>query len=406
MRHTNIVCSTLLVCLADGQESGSRLGHLVASSDAHSTERQISFGVACFRFSYWDEESNAIEPEAVLEAARATLEALPAVNNLETRPSLFSHEIVMDQDLRPSLQDGHPVVSPRAEQFDFDLYVPERVQAALFEAAMTGLPPDTGTERFRVHIRDTFHGEVAYVQPLEPDGEHSPSSAVQVVREFLRGNFKDPAGRVQFETLGPSPFHAEFHLALGSVPDGQAFSLELTRPRGYADLRFVANDRSFHSLDKALDELLFELSDQLGLFYEVTALRAQAIREWGALGDQIERLLEKRNTPTQWRRRHSARRLALDDLMNDLARFEIAQAYRQSAITEHRRNLNDPAGGTHLSEFVNGAIKEFPQYPTEQVGRVLAFHWNRRQKRMEYAVAVVSALVGVAGTLLTLAAIK
>jgi hypothetical protein len=332
--------------------------------------RELSFGVGCFRFTYWDDKADSVKSETVLAAVRGALEALPAVNNLEVLPSLSPDEISMDDKLRPLLEAGDAVVSPRAEQLDFELYIPERVQATLIQRALPGLGPDTGTER------------------------------------FLRANFKDPAGKVTFEALGPSPFHADFYVALGPLAGGQSFSLKRARPRGYADLRFVANEDTFGSTEEALDALLFELSHELGLFYDVTSLRVQAIREWDILSEQIDQLLEARQSPS--RKERKPRSLSpLDHLMNDLARFELAQVTRQGTIAEHKRRLYDSDVDKYLVEFAEESIKEFPQYPTEQVGRVLAFHWSRRQKRLEYAVAAVSALIGgVAGSLITLAASK
>jgi hypothetical protein len=97
----------------------------------------------------------------------------------------------------------------------------------------------------------------------------------------------------------------------------------------------------------------------------------------------------------------------LERLMNSLALFEIDQIYRDNQISEHMRSLYSSDTDKYVLEFIDEAIKQIPQYPTEQIGRVLSFHWTRRQKRFDYLVATLSAILGGAvGSLITLAASK
>ncbi|MBK8256231.1 MAG: hypothetical protein IPK82_26640 [Polyangiaceae bacterium] len=384
----------------------------VSDSESDVIQR-FSFGVGCFRFSYWDGEAKQVTSEEVLNAVRKALEALPALNNLEIEPPLAPRTIEVATTARPVLQDGESIISPQAMRIDFDLYIPSRVQHSLIGETLPGgdsAVSITGTERFRVCIRDTFHGEVAFVQPLDPSGDDalddSPSTAVQVVREFLKKNFKDPTGKVLFEVIGPSPFHADFYLTHGATKDSHRFSLKATRPLGYAAFNFTASNEHFDSPEDALEELFFDLSHELGLFYEVTCLRIQALHEWEALSTLIEGLLADTSTRSE-KKTKRPKLPPLEGLMNALARFEIDQVYRDSQIAGHKRSLYDSDTDKYIRELVEEAIKEIPQYPTEQIGRVLAFHWARRQKRFEYLVATLCALLGGAvGSLITLAASK
>lgn len=308
----------------------------------------LSFGVGCFRFTYWDDAATNVTSEQILKAVQAALEALPAVNDVEIDPAGAPDEFDMAGEPRPALDAGDEVVSPRAVQLDFDVYIPRRVQDAIVGRAAGEPEPRTGPEHFRVHIRYSFYGEVAFVVPLgESDENNSPSDSVRIVREFLSENFKDPTGRVKFETLGPSPFHADFYVTLGKVDDGRGFALETARPRGYADLHFTANADMFESVIEAADALFFDLGSELDDFYEIVRLRVEGMREWARLAADAESILEDRKDKSVAKVPVRQQIAHLSKLMDALARFELNEVYRAGSVAKIERELDDTDEAQH-----------------------------------------------------------
>ena len=361
----------------------------------------LCFAAACFRFSYWGQGTDQLDGEQLLTRVRKAIESLPAVNNVEAEPCPVPLRHTDFSSARPSLESGEPVVSADPSKLDFDLYIPARVQDQLVDDKTS---KTLGTERFRVHTRFGYYGEVAFIQPLDAPNCRKPSLAVRVVREFLFKNFADPEKRVKFEWLGPSPFHANFFMQFGPADADADITLQLSRKRGYADYLFNAKSESFSSPRDALDALLFLLSSELSAYYEIVRRRRATTSEWEVLEHSLSSLLAD---DTQSSDAQPKLHRSLESTLKDLTRFEIQQVYLAAKIKQILRDLYKADDEAFLRDFIDTAINELPTFPTDQIGRVLAFHQNKQQKRLELLVAVLCALIGgIAGSLLTLAAGK
>lgn len=333
-------------------------------------------------------------------AVKSVLDALPAINNVkfDLGPDLYQ-SIVVGGSQRPDFSKGDEVCSPRAMELDFDLYIPVRVQDALMERQSISSPR---SEHFRLYFRDTYHGEVAFVRPLGAADEDA-STAVAVVREFLLKHLEDPSGRVAFECLGPSPFHAEFSLSLGVLDYDSRFSVKPEMLGGYARLDFIADSTEFSSEEDAIAELMFDLSGEFGLYYKLIQLRVQAMDEWLCVHDEFVDMLQPVGF---WKKLFWPSASLLKTMITRLAQFEMSQVMRLDQAREMVRSQYSAVDATFfLKVFTQQAHEEVPAYPTEQIGRLLSFHEHRLQKRLEFIVVCASSVLGGAvGSLITLAA--
>ena len=75
-------------------------------------------------------------------------------------------------------------------------------------------------KNFQIKIKDSYHLPIALVEIIDPSETPKPSSAVQIVREFLRSEFKRiNSDFLRFECLGPSPFHFDCYMVPGEFSD-------------------------------------------------------------------------------------------------------------------------------------------------------------------------------------------
>lgn len=111
---------------------------------------------------------------------------------------------------------------------------------------------------------------MSYIECLSATEDTLPSTAVQVVREFLTKEIQKTETFLEYDFLGPSPFHANFYLNESDTAiESSSFTLNEIKSRGYNTLKFNYNANKFKNEDKALKELQEALADELSFFYQL-----------------------------------------------------------------------------------------------------------------------------------------
>ena len=308
----------------------------------------------------------------------------------------------------PSLiSGGGAFPNPTILEVRFDVYIPHRIQQELIESLFA---EQTSTEHFRVQINYTFHAPVAFVEPVGAHGGYRPSTAVQVVREYLEREMNPLGLPVAFEFLGPSPFHAEFYLeerSGSSDANRHTFTVEHLRARGYSDVNFYYPPGIFDDGEEALDELYFQLGDELGLFYDFTTVNMEASLSWEMLQEEVLHLTET-PTPKEVVDRVAAtwkRGKRIHDLHGALLRFEANQLLEKHRLDNYLRSTYATDEPTYLKPFLDAQAADRPVFPTQQIGQLLSFLEERRNRSIELLIVLVAALIGgIAGSLVTLLA--
>jgi len=154
----------------------------------------------------------------------------------------------------------------------------------------------TFTEKFNVLIHYTYHLPVTFVQPVDPSEKSTPSDAVIIVRRFLEQEFKNSKfDYIQFENLGPSPFHINCYIESEQTQcDSKldwGFHAERLSRKGYDDIVFNFNQKIFAEANEAKNAIMEEIQDELGFFYAVVQSGVVKMYDWEPIQDSVSELI-------------------------------------------------------------------------------------------------------------------
>lgn len=174
------------------------------------------FGVGCLNFSFKSGLDGEITVQEYTEEVRKSLEKLSTVRDVE----IYFDEDVKNENIDISLSshmnDGdHCYPHILFFELSFGLYLPKRIQANITNCKPEYL--DTNTDNFRVTIKHDWHGPFTIVECIGADSKASPSTAIQIVREYLKKEISTVSDILQLDYVGPSPFHADFYLSQDST---------------------------------------------------------------------------------------------------------------------------------------------------------------------------------------------
>ena len=100
-------------------------------------------------------------------------------------------------------------------------------------------------------------------------------------------------GNISFQTLGPSPFHADCTVTAGDFSSQEKhklhFEANTNQRRGYDEVVLSYNKLRFKNAQEAAEYIFEEISDELGFFYQLVGIRVAISREW----ESVEELIGK-----------------------------------------------------------------------------------------------------------------
>jgi hypothetical protein len=265
---------------------------------------RMSFGVGCFMFESHgtdlatiDNLSGSYRTPDWARDVRKALEMLPSVDNIHIDTPRGVKGGIRQQSIlefpsglipsSPGLHDGGPFFPhPSSGGLSFRVSIPHHVQER-----MTYGRPICQATLFDVDIRFEGAYPVAFVSM---DGEeNSPSTAVMIVREFLKDEFKqreklvDP---ISFTCLGPSPFWVDCWVeAKDGGDENSEFDFEHTLQAGYDDLVFTGGATSAAEQFAHVKDVVVH---ELGQYYAIIAERKLMSRQDMWINAQLEDLLE------------------------------------------------------------------------------------------------------------------
>uniref|UniRef100_UPI0040483F38 hypothetical protein n=2 Tax=Aliarcobacter sp. TaxID=2321116 RepID=UPI0040483F38 len=145
-----------------------------------------AFGIGCIHFGIKDGiENKYITSEEYINEVKKLLESISTVSDIYID---YNNEIKKAQfpveKVNPRLQDGdfcYPFID--MYELEFKIYIPFRVQSQLINLKEEYL--DTYTENFKIYFRHNWHGPLSFIECLNPTSDTNPSTAVQIIREYL-----------------------------------------------------------------------------------------------------------------------------------------------------------------------------------------------------------------------------
>ena len=168
-------------------------------------------GIGCFWFAAKGGEPDdydTFSPAEHLKSVELALEGVDSISNLTVHRRGEDYYVSGDSFSEGDEEENFFPIIDRVT-IQFDIFLPERVQ----EKHALGRFRDKGIENF--HVKIVYNGGLPvtfiYYDVSGSESEchlYSPSTAVIFVREYLTEKLTNHA-QIEFEFLGPSPFHAD-----------------------------------------------------------------------------------------------------------------------------------------------------------------------------------------------------
>ena len=367
------------------------------SDEAKSELR--AFGIGCFQFGYDKPLPYRFDTTEYIRDVKQALGSLSSVGDVKVD---FSEQFAYSGDVEGSpcsIRDGN--FFPRLEllSLDFTVYIPARVTRDIFPHE--DMDERVGTERFRVFLKHGFHTPIAVIECLNPNEKCTPSSAVRLMREYLKREFKKINGPVTFQSLGPSPFHADFYVREGhdNVEEGEVY-IEETGGRGYA--HFECRCGVAIPPEQWVSEVFDQIRWEIDTFYEfkcryVKLLRAgqDLVEAWTTAQALVDKKVPWWNLLRRRQLHRAARDLAIQgytlQARVDVDEKEMQHLLSKSYTKDEHRNLE---------RFLNDC--NMPSYPISSIVKWAERVEDGSFKQAEIQAVIVSALAGgMIGSVLT-----
>jgi hypothetical protein len=370
-----------------------------------------TFAIGCFHFGLKKIYPNGMNGSDYIKELQSSLRSIPNISNIEVSTFDDFEELTVSSTQKLSDLNGEDFFPYASEflQIDFDIYIPKRLQDEL----RPGISENINTEKFRIHIEDSYHFPVTFIEPIEAGSKSSPSSSIFIIRKFLEQQFTEKNFEfIRFDFLGPSPFHADFYLMEDANEklekndyDINGYYVNHISTKGYNafDMRYKKNTHP--SLEESKEALFLELSSEAGLFYSLVHDRILQTREWEKLEGLVDYLLETSKATGfkgVWNKVFTLSK-QVQDIIILLSEFESNQIWASSIRKINCRQLINARRRSYLKAYIDEELDEFPDYPVRQIKDIIDLLENRRSKTVDNTIVVIAAVIGgIIGSLLTL----
>jgi len=371
-----------------------------------STEK--SFAIGCFNFGVKKTPPFEFKGSEYLEELQKTLLKVNDLTNLtihsdEDFPKY--KESINKKTLNLQKDKGH-FPNPLVLEIEFSLHIPYKIQAKIIGDKKKYLR--TYTENFNVKIINGYEIPVAIVESINPKKKNDPTSAVQIVREYIRNEFKEIKSEyIRFECLGPSPFHLDCFLK-PKKPSKESewfFETEEILQKGYDEMIIYYNQNEFEDAEEAMQNLKFTIRDELGFYYFSQQARVQRMHSWSALQKKLQKLIEIQQTKgiLGTYKKFFLRPKLIGELFTGLATFEGENIFGNNYHQNNYKQTFYVEEEIIFKKFIDKRLDEKDDYPIQQISNLVSFFESRRVKSLELTMAIIASLIGGAiGSLITI----
>ena len=303
-----------------------------------------------------------------------------------------------------------PMIDMRIE---FEVFIPVRIQSELSQRMPFSLGR-TFTEKFKISIIYLHDLPVTFVELLNPSKEPVPSVGVILVREFLKDQFENvKSDYIQFERLGPSPFHADCYIYPLRETDGKnevnwKVKSEIFSQKGYDRIVFYFNPTQFKDAEEAKEEIFYEIRDELAFYYSIVQSENYNMKSWIEIENLIDQLISIQRAKhfRGFFKRLFSRSKLIDEALTSLVEFESEELWFKNSLQKRYRGLFS-MGSVCFQGYIDRELKNRTVYPVKEITRLIDFFESRREKTIESLVVLIAAILGGAvGALLTISLLR
>ncbi|WP_288984692.1 hypothetical protein [uncultured Flavobacterium sp.] len=253
-----------------------------------------------------------------------------------------------------------------------------------------------------------YYSPIAIVQCIKPKQKCDPTSAVQIVREYITREFEEIKSEyIRFEYLGPSPYHLDCFLKprKPSEPNEWLYQTEEIIQKGYDELIIYYNAEEFKNAEEAMFNLTDSISDELGFYYSSQQDKVYRIRTWNSLQKKLNKLLKIQESTGLYGfyNKFFIRPKLISKLFTDIAAFEVQSTYGNNYHQNNYKHAFLIEDEIFFKTFIDKDLEEKDEYPIKQVTDLISFFESRRVKSLELTMAIIAAIIGGAiGSILTI----
>lgn len=368
-----------------------------------------NFGIGSYHFGIRKQPPFEFKGSLYIGELKNVLSKIPNLDNLNIQfDKEFENEVEQITQALPNSEDeGGYFPYPSHLDIKFDLYIPFRIQAELGNTDEKFL--QTFSEKFRIHIFQSYHFPVAIIETLNPSKDNDPSKAVQIVREFIRQEITPNSSPfIRFECIGPSPFHLDCYIKPKEPDEKNNYWLiepEQSIERGYDKIVFYYNSQEIKDSDEALGYLMTSIEDEFGLCYKYIQIRQQRMYSWQTIQESLQELQTMQNQFgfKAYFNRLFKRPSLIGKLFTDLAIFEARDIFNGRIRQNEYNEVYKLKDEMFFKTFIDKEFDEKYEYPVKQITELVKFYEGRRVKSVELSIAIIAAILGGAiGALLTI----
>lgn len=355
-----------------------------------------AFGIGCLHFSFKSGQDRKVTVQQYVEEVVCSLEKLSTVSNVEMSFDQGEKTREVDASECTHMNDGdscHPYIS--FYDLSFNIYLPKRIQSDLIGDYHSAV--GTGSESFRVVFRHDWHGPFTVVETIGSDIDSSPSTAIQVVREYLKREFSSVSNMLTLDFVGPSPFHADFFLVQCEEDNFEGFRLNHNKSPGYDEIVFEYSTGVYESEEIAFESLLYALSCEVAFFYELRIMSSKRINDWEEIQEKLHELLhlEDEEHKKTLKERYSIKPKLLNGIYRDIGLFKGQEIYQRNIYEQHYFSVYKSEKQTvYLKPFVEGTLENWKSYPVQEVSEIVNYFEGKSNRATELTVAFLAAVLG------------
>lgn len=357
----------------------------------------IPFGIGCFNFGINRPPPFKLIGKQYIADLKSSLKLIPNISNIKTSvDENFERFGIEATEPIQSIENGFGFFPSSMSIFtlQFNVYIPFRIQEGLYDRKLR-----TNTENFRVYIKTAYYFIVTYIELLDSTDNCSPSDGVLTVRKFLEQQFEKINSNLRFESLGPSPFHADFFIKPSGDKDKEKYRNglypEQIKKMGYDLFNIYYDPSYFNDITVLTQDVFTMLMREVSIYYNIVLsnhLKNLRWKELEAIMNDILITKTKNNINLFFynlfllpsKIRNAALTMAEYETSNIWADYLINRNYKDLTIVEK------PLIDSHFKELFN----KFAKYPIKQLREIIDFLERSRTKTVETIIIIMAALIG------------
>lgn len=364
-------------------------------------QRTVEFGVGCLHFALKYTEPIMYSHDSYCDDLRTTLEGIDTISEVEINfePIDQSQREPFRVDKKPNIMgDGSVFPMILFLDYNFNIYVPSRIQAEILEIDEEF--SELETEHFRVTTFYLYYGPVTFIESIGANETISPSQAVIVVREYIERHLSQIQVPLELDCIGPSPFHGDMFLSeeIGSCKGSELFSSEFEQELGYDKFRFKTDIvESDFEWEKRKSKIYRLLANEFDYFYDLMRQRSRQIHAWSEIGESLSLLLNPVNSKGIYNRfrQYIAKRSAIKRLFHDIYVFRAEALFMEDSLRSSFRFLYSSGKSTgFLKNYIEEQKEDLYTYPTSETLEIVTFEEQRTSKNFELATVILASVLG------------